>query len=350
MHALLLGSSAALAVDLVDPIGEVLRIAPILMMICLLAIGILTFLSGMAGGRYSEGPDWTRVITGTLMMGLGGLIPLLPNLLLELTKAVHGVEGPTETSTPSPTPTTAPVSTPPPEPETIVLPKVENLETLWLIPLVLLVVAAGWFFGGRALAAQKQARKALADANASKMRTKARWNQFRAEHRSIEQKYLHAETDWDMLFSYPALTDVHVPTTSAFIKALKAAGRAEVPMPSDLDEKSDMSTLEYPKAVAALGLAWTVAEAHAKRVGQRGIPKAERDMVKDIRDLLAMAENSGASEIERRHAYTRAQTLIRKLTSYHLPSKALSQLEESNRQMIQSFQDVESALSTVPRG
>ncbi|WP_017831584.1 hypothetical protein [Microbacterium sp. UCD-TDU] len=80
--------------------------------------------------------------------------------------------------------------------------------------------------------------------------------------------------------------------------------------------------------------AWDIAERHARRVGQKNVPLAERKTIKEIRTLLDIAENSAASQTERNLAYRRAQKLIEGLSSIHVPQSLMAQLEESHRLML----------------
>ncbi|MBF4459421.1 hypothetical protein [Pseudoclavibacter sp. VKM Ac-2867] len=193
------------------------------------------------------------------------------------------------------------------------------------------MLAAVWFavgFGRRELAKRRAEQRRLAKVRAE---AEGRWVKLKERHRSLEAKVLHAETDWDMLFSYPALTDVNVPTTAAMFRAMNAATSAEVSMPEENLERTNTAWHPYAQAVDDLALAWEAAYRHAQRLRQAGIPTEERKKVAEIRTLLAMAENSGSSDLERRHAYTRAQRLMGELTSYHLPEKAIAQVEAASR-------------------
>lgn len=287
---------------------------------------------GGAGGNLST------AVTGVLLMVLGFALPVLPSVLSWTLRVLSGEPAPTPTATPTATatPTQSPTSTPTPaaEPDPVVLPRIENPETLWLIPIGLLVIAAivaGVWIGRRELANRRLERQRRAKVRAE---AEAKWAKLVERHRSLEAKVLHAETDWDMLFSYPALTDVSVPTTAAMFRAMNAATAAEVSMPSGNLDRASTAWHPYAQAVDDFALAWEAAYRHAKRLGQAGIPKAELKTVAEIRTLLALAENSGSSDMERRHAYTRAQRLMGELTSFHLPEKALAQVEAASRQML----------------
>lgn len=308
--------------------------ASVLMMIVggvVTVYGIFRSADDYGGGTFS-------VVNGVALVLMGWLLPSLPSLLSGTLRTLSGTPAPTSTSiatpTPSVTPTPSTTPTPPVESDPIVLPRVENLETLWLIPLGLLVLAAfvaAIWVGRRELTKRRAEQQRLAKVRAG---AEGRWAKLKERHRALEAKVLHAETDWDMLFSYPALTDVSVPTTAAMFRAMNAATAAEVSMPDVNLERATTAWHPYAQAVDDFALAWEAASLHAKKLGQAGIPKEERKKVAEIRTLLAMAENSGSSDLERRHAYARAQRLMDELTSYHLPAKALAQVEAASRQML----------------
>lgn len=105
-------------------------------------------------------------------------------------------------------------------------------------------------------------------------------------------------------------------------------------LPPGLAADADLTAIAYPRAVEAFARAWDIAERHARRVGQKNVPLAERKTIKEIRTLLDIAENSAASQTERNLAYRRAQKLIEGLSSVHVPQSLMAQLEESHRLML----------------
>lgn len=228
----------------------------------------------------------------------------------------------------SPTPTNAADA---PQAAPFALPKVENLETLWLIPLALLVLFVAYFMVKHLVKDRAKSRQRKAAEAAAAARLDQKWQTVVERHQKLIKKFLAAETDWDMLFKYPALTDVNVPTTRDMVRAMQAAADADSHRPETLDENTDLSALPYPRAVREFGLAWDAALRHAKKVGQDGIPKEERQKINKIRSLLALAENSAASENERQLAYKRAHDLVKELRAFTLPAKAVAALEERQR-------------------
>ena len=280
--------------------------------------------------------DRSATPAGGIALGMiclaGGF--LFPWLLDGTSQGGSTASGPS--ATPTPSSTAAPTSSAPaPEPNPISLPKLENADTLWLalgLLLGVIVVAFVVYVIVKRIARDlAKARAVKAARLAREARLDRKWQEIVDRHRDLEKRFLEAETDWDMLFNYPALTDVTVPTTAAMVRAMQAAADADSHRPEDLDETTDLSMLPYPRAVTEFGMKWDAALRYAKKIGQSGIPKEERKQIEQIRALLALAENSGASESERRVAYERAHVLIKKLQSITLPAKAVAAIEEHTR-------------------
>lgn len=53
-------------------------------------------------------------------------------------------------------------------------------------------------------------------------------------------------------------------------------------LPSGLAADADLTTIAYPRAVEAFACAWDIAERHARRVGQKNVPLAERKTIKEV--------------------------------------------------------------------
>lgn len=233
-----------------------------------------------------------------------------------------------------------PITRPVPEPtepgNPIVLPEVQNLEFLWLLPLALATLA-GMYLLTRKIRIDRAAHKtASAEKARIEERVAGRWNGVKELHQLYVQKYMDAETDWDMLFSYPALQDSSVPQTAAMVRAMVKAGQIDDTQPSTLTEDSDLSQHSYSQAVNAFADAWHEAYEHAKKVGQTGITNEERKIIALIRQLLSLAENSAAAPNERSMAYIRAQKLIKTLQNVTIPASALLQIEQHQRLMLEA--------------
>lgn len=165
-----------------------------------------------------------------------------------------------------------------------------------------------------------------------------KWGAVTKQHDQLKKRVLGAETDWDMLFRYPVLSDVSYPSTAKLYEAMKAADLIDSTRPSSVDEDTDVSTLAYPKAVSAFKLAWDVAMRNARKIGQDDVPVEERRKIKQIRDILALAENAGSSQNERTMAYNRAYSMIKELRSIQVPDAVMHSIEEKKRLMIEAME------------
>lgn len=221
-----------------------------------------------------------------------------------------------------------------PEPEPAPVP---DLTYLWLTLGAVTTVSIAGGAGTLAVRSVRRARRSSLAMRTARDRQEAALSAIRERHQELLRKILHAETDWDTLFSYPAINDPSVPQTYEMLKAMRTANTLRDTageIPATAPAFVDVSTLPYAQAVDAFELAWDVADKHARRVGQSSIPRAERKLIQQVRDLLAMAENTAASTVERDLAYRRAQTLIADLTSIHVPQAARAVLEASQRLML----------------
>ena len=306
----------------------------------ILGIGVTLFGAfSILSSFLTDDPAKKRMGTGFVSLLSGGITLAIPLLLQtpseDGSKPGHGATQPAPSSTDSPDPTPTPAPTPTgQQPEPISLPRFEHLETLWLIPLVLIVLFLSYLLVKKLVRDVRKAKIAKAARMARQARLEEKWKTITDRHRELLKNYLDAETDWDMLFNYPALTDLSVPTTAAMVRAMQAAADADDHRPENLDEDTDLSTMAYPKAVAAFGVAWDAALRHARKLGQSGIPAEERKQIRQIRDLLAIAEDTGATENERQMAYGQALSLIKKLRTVALPTKAMARIEGSRRLML----------------
>lgn len=311
----------------------------------MMLIGILVMVTGLyrvvqtSGSGYTEG--WSTVIFGAGAAAGGFFIPMLFRWLLD-----DGTTEPEPTATPSETASPRPTATSEPTraPETVQEPADLTwlLVTLGIIAALVLLALLIWIIvaaGAKARRGIRETREKAAAELAAAQRRAATWQLFHDRHNELLRKIVHSETDWDSLFFMPALTDPNVPQTYAMLRAMRAAGTQRDTageLPADLPLDVDLTTLPYPKAVEAFAVAWDAAERHARRVGQKGVPHAERKLIKQIRTLLDMAENTAASQTERNLAYRRAQKLIESLETIHVPEKAIAQLEERQQLMLTS--------------
>lgn len=327
------------SVSPVDPIENMLEIfSPMLMVAAI----VMVLLGGIALLRsafdsYSGGsvaPAIIFIALSGVLFGAGGLIKNIANDTASVTADPSPSASPSAsvTETPSPTPTVSATPAPPSEPVDYTL--------WWLIPLIVVcvLVAIGLLYlmtrtVRRDLSSRKQQRE-------TRELLDSRWSEYTSRHDRIKRKALDAETDWHMVFSYPALQDTSVPQTAAFYTALRHADERRGPRPQDLKASDNMSGLPYPRAVITVEDAWATALRHAERTGLHLIPAAERKTIKRIRDLLKLAENAGGTANEREMAYARAQKLMQSLQSVTVPAKLYGALEDQHRAALTTGQSL----------
>lgn len=205
---------------------------------------------------------------------------------------------------------------------------------------VLGTVAVGGLGAAFSLIARKSRSSPSTSSRKSKSHDRARarelWDGFVTRHGVLREKLLEIETDWDLIFKYPALTNSTVATTRQFHRALRAADSLSAEPPSKLDLTMDLSRMPYPKLVLEAEDAWQVAWDFARHTGTRLIPKEERGRIDQIVQLLTMARDSGGSDHERAVAYERARKLIGELSFVRIPETALEAIEAEQRKMIES--------------
>lgn len=282
---------------------------------------------------------WTNIIT---LYGIGGA--LSAGGFAMQTSAFNGADSKSESDgseepSSSPTPAPEPSSEAPSEPrDPITLPKIENTETIFIvlaIIIVAIIIAAIMYLLVKSISKNRKQTKQLAERQAA---LAEKWEAFTTRANRVRAKLYEAETDWDMLFSFPAITDVSVPATAKLHAAMRQLDvvSSEIPqsLKEDPDKAQDLTTYAYPKAVLALEGAWQAAFAHARLVGQSVLPAEERETVREIQQLLKTAMDSGASEHERDMFYRRAQKLIKTLRHVSVPDRAFSVLEGRTRLMI----------------
>lgn len=295
---------------------------------------IQKLMAGPSGNYHS----WAKIV---LMVATGGLLLTGPSIITVITGTMEPESGADSTAggdEPEPNPPAGPPESPEPaEPaDPISLPKIENADTIFIVLGiaigVLIIAAALWWF----LRSAHKARQTSKIEKERVARIDVRWQGFIDRAIEIKRKIYNAETDWDMLFSYPALTDVTVGATADLYRAQRKVDDLDSTRPSDIDESSELSTLVYPRAVQELEAAWKKAFNTARRIGMDAIPEDERRKVESIRRLLAMATSPGSTDAERQTAYDRAQKLIKELRSIHVPQHALLELEEGRRLMIEA--------------
>lgn len=281
-----------------------------------------------------RGDTYTSIFPAIMLFGISGAVIFMPTILNFVTGlATSVVSDPEETGSPSPSPTVTP--TPSTKPTT---PPVEsapmNFEIIWLIiagvAALALLALAGYFVTRSAKGSLEKRR----EREAIRQDFVDRWQRFIDSHEDLKRKVYHAETDWDTLFSMPALSDVSVPETAAMFRAMQVAGEISSEPPVDTPEGGSVAGLDYPKAVSEFARTWNVAYRTAQRLGQSVIPEEERKIISEIRTLLKLAESQ--NEAERQLAYKRIKSLTKKLHSVTIPEVAMDVLEARVLQAIEA--------------
>lgn len=301
----------------------------------LVAMGVFSLLSARLNQREADGAV-PLMFGGVLLMAASGFV--LPWILDSSDASTAPLAPqPTPTSTPSPAATTTPV---PVDTAPATAPEPADL-TGFLIALCVIAGLVGLLvLTLLVIHAIRRVRTARAEAAASReyrQRIEHAWQGVHDHHDELLRKILHAETDWDALFFTPALSDPNVPQTYEMLLAMRAANTLRDTaghLPRSIKADIDITKLPYARAITEFAMAWDAAERHARRVGQTGIPHAERKKLKQIRTYLDIAENSAASPTERALAYRGAQSLLKQLETVHIPTKVLAQLEEQHRLML----------------
>ncbi|AUG29451.1 MULTISPECIES: hypothetical protein [Microbacterium] len=318
----------------VDTFFKALSMVTPVLSVILIGVGLLSMIIGatrwMRDGSYGGGTP--LLISGALQVAAGAFLPTIVN---SIANAIAGTDDPQPEPSGSSSPSALPTSTPSPTSP----PSQTTGDLTWLLTvlgivaaliLVVALIALSSHVTGRARRSIRASRTQAATERATRDRLTAAWQGFHDRHDELLRKILHSETNWDSLFFHPALTDPNVPETYRMLLAMRAAGvlrDTAGELPIALSEDTDLLELPYPKAVVEFNLAWDAAERNARRLGQKGIPVAERTLIKEIRTLLDLAENSAASQTERSLSYRRALKLIESLESVHVPPRAVAQLE-----------------------
>lgn len=152
----------------------------------------------------------------------------------------------------------------------------------------------------------------------------------KAEHDSVNKRWLSYELDVGKLIDFPMMSDVREPLTVAFLRAKRDADALR---PLEGDEISAKSRWDdYRNAVNAFAVAFDVAEKEAHRIKDSAFNDAERARLGTARKLVNIAEDNAASPAERQTAYKRARKELDGLIV--LPDVTIASLEQKVARMI----------------
>ena len=229
------------------------------------------------------------------------------------------------TAPPSPMPTEQPESaSTQPEPA-------GSLSQVFTIILIiagaLIVILLTYLLARRIITDIKARRKAHTLATTIRTRQQRQWDHYRDRHHQLSKLVVATETDWDTIFTKPALTDTTIPIIAHAWQAYADLEPLDTSLPPDLDADQDITHLPYPQAVTTAWNAWQKADRYAARIGQKTLPTTERKTLREIKGLLKIAESPAASDPERRTCYHRIETLTKRLQHVTVPHKMITQIQ-----------------------
>jgi hypothetical protein len=145
-----------------------------------------------------------------------------------------------------------------------------------------------------------------------------------AEHDEVKRRWLSYELDVAKLIDYPMMSDMREPLTVEFHRAKRNADGLR---PTNLKELKDADRfVAYRTAVQDLAVAFDVAEGEARRRRTSDFTDNERAVLGRAKQLIALAEDRGASREERQTAYRRAMRELEGLIV--VPEEASEALEQ----------------------
>lgn len=163
----------------------------------------------------------------------------------------------------------------------------------------------------------------------------AQWREVRDRHLSLNETFLDTQSNWEMILTMPAITDVSNPYTAAMVTAYHRAREIDHHPPSWFDDDraltGEIRDEVYPGRVTELDTAITAAIHHARMAGLEHIPADERKQIETITRLLDRAQHPGTDEHERQLSYERAMKLLGQLRHVHVPDTALQALAATHR-------------------
>lgn len=125
-----------------------------------------------------------------------------------------------------------------------------------------------------------------------------------AEHTETERRWLDYELDVAKLIDFPVMTDMREPVTVDFHRAKQEVDRLRPDDPTELRDPALLA--RYRDAVREFTLAFEIAEREARRRRSADFSPEERQSLERAKKLLALAEDSAATQAERQSAYKRA--------------------------------------------
>lgn len=152
----------------------------------------------------------------------------------------------------------------------------------------------------------------------------------KAEHDSVNKRWLSYELDVGKLIDFPMMSDVREPLTVAFLRAKRDADALRPLEGDDISAKSRWD--DYRNAVNAFAVAFDIAEKEAHRIKDTAFDDGERARLNIARKLVNIAEDEAASPAERQTAYKRARKELDGLIV--LPDVTIASLEQKVARML----------------
>lgn len=169
-----------------------------------------------------------------------------------------------------------------------------------------------------------QARQAPAGTSPPGRVTEADVQRMLAEHGETKRRWLSYELDVAKLIDYPLMSDMRESLTVELHRTMRHADALKPDRPKELLDPERF--VAYRSAVQDFALAFEAAEREARRRRTSDFTDSEREVLARAKQLLALAEDRGATSAERQTAYRRAMRELEGLIA--VPEVASEALEQ----------------------
>lgn len=292
-------------------------------------MGMVSVFWGTANGRGSGG--------GIILLLAGVMIAGLPGTFTMIFNTFDTSGGPSDETEDDSTPDeTEPEPEPTQEPADPM-----DLTFLWAILIIaasLAILAGLGYVTYRVFTSAKRKRKVTKQALAE---TAARWAAARDLHAEALTTVASYELDVAKAIDFPAFNDISVPEVSAMSKAMRRARDVEFQIDKDSEiGGSDDLLATYRDAVDEFVTSVEIAEAKARQIRWKSVPKEEQKLMRQAKHLLIQAEDPGNPEKMRHTLYERLKKTIDQLNEAHgsrvVPTKTIGEIEEQTRLLLEA--------------
>lgn len=159
---------------------------------------------------------------------------------------------------------------------------------------------------------------------------RASWNDLVERANTLKVKHYEIETDWDVLFAYPALIDVSVPETAEMVEALHRLNGVSHNPPQNLLSMQNTEGTSLSKAVHRAEKAMAAAWDTARYKSTEYLPDTERRQIEKLTTMLKLAQTSD-SATERAGAYRSMRRELRRMEKLRFPEPTFEQIESNIR-------------------